>query len=155
LQLLPKRDLVVATVCVALLASLVYIASEPDVLRVNGEAVALDVPPVTARQEAFIPVRVIADRLGADTNYCKKSGTIEITRGDDTLRLRLNDRRATFNGNAMTLAHAPFVVRGRTMIPVSALSRAFGSHVAYDAKRHEISVTSEGTVEAGAQVTQP
>jgi hypothetical protein len=67
----------------------------------------------------------------------------------------LNDRKATFNGSELTLAQAPFVVRGRTMVPVGAIARVFGSHVNYDLARREISVTSEGMVEAGAQVTTP
>jgi N-acetylmuramoyl-L-alanine amidase len=154
-RLLPKRELVAATLFLATLASLATVASQPAALLVNGEAVVADVPPVTVAREAYVPLRAVADRLGADTSYNKKTGTLEVTRGDDTLRLRLNDRAATFNGNPLTLGHAPFVVRGRTMVAVGAIAKAFGSKVSYDRARRRISVTSEGTVEAGAQVTSP
>jgi N-acetylmuramoyl-L-alanine amidase len=148
---LPSRRLVLLTAAVATVASVASVASRPATLSVNGEVVAADVPPVTVASTAFVPVRTVADRLGAETSYDPRTGFLEIIRGDDTLRLRVNDKHATFNGNVMTLTHAPFIVRGRTMVSINSLSRTFGSKVSYDPNRRSISVNSEGIVEAGAQ----
>ena len=54
-----------------------------------------------------------AESLGAETNYDANSGTIELTRADDTLRIHVGDRIATLNGKKLTLKTAPFAVRGR------------------------------------------
>jgi hypothetical protein len=145
----------VTTAILATLASIVSVASRPAVLSVNGEDVSADVPPITVARQAYVPVRTVADRLGAQTSYDAHTGVLEIVRGDDTLRFRVNDRHATFNGAPVTLTHAPFIVRGRTMVSINALARTFGSRVSYDPNARRISVKSEGIVEAGAQQVAP
>jgi hypothetical protein len=115
---------------------------------------ASDVPPVTTAKGAYVPLRVVADSLGADTNYDPKTGTIELVRANDTLRFRVGDRNATLNGNKMTLKAAPFAVRGRTMVPLTVIARAFNTHVRYDKARAQIDVMTSGTMEPGAQDDQ-
>ena len=109
-------------------------------------------PPVTSiKGEAFVPLRVVADTLGAETNYDAKTGTVELTRGKDFLKLRAGDTLATMNGKRMILKHAPFAVRGRMMVSLATIARAFGSKVSYDRPRAKIDVMTPGMVEAGAQ----
>jgi hypothetical protein len=130
--------------------------AHPASLLVNGQRVASDVSPVTVRgREAFVPLRVVGESLGAQVSYDPKSGAIEIAcRGDD-LRMHAGERTATLNGNRMTFAHAPFELRGRTMVSLSVIERAFGSKVRYDPARGKINVTAPGIIEAGAQEEAP
>jgi hypothetical protein len=129
--------------------------SHPAVLSVDGQKMVSDVPPVTTAKGAYVPLRVVADSLGADTNYDAKTGGIELVRGADTLHLRAGDRTATLNGFRMTLKAAPFAVRGRTMVPLNVIARAFKTQVRYDTARAQIDVMTAGTVEAGAQDDTP
>jgi len=55
----------------------------------------------------------------------------------------------------MTLKHAPFSVRGRTMVALSVIGRAFNTKVHYDGARAKIDVMTPGLIEAGAQEDQP
>jgi hypothetical protein len=140
------------TVCIATVAAAIGALSHPAALRIDGQRVITDVPPVIpAKGEAFVPLRAIADTLGADTSYDAKTGTIELIRGNDTLRMRAGDRIATLNGQRMLLKQVPFAVRGRTMVGLSLVAEAFGTKVRYDKARAKIDVTSPGLVEAGAQ----
>jgi len=154
-NLLPSRRLIVTTVLVASFASFIGAWSRPAALVIDGERVVSDVPPVTRAQEAFVPLRAVGESLGAQTNYDPRTGLVEVMRGSDTLRMHLGDRVATLNGGRMTLAHAPFAVRGRTMVSLSVISRAFGSKVSYDDSRAKIDVVSPGMIEAGAQQDSP
>ncbi|MBV9410343.1 MAG: copper amine oxidase N-terminal domain-containing protein [Acidimicrobiia bacterium] len=144
------------TALTASLASVLVAASQPASLRVDGEKIASDVPPVTSiKGDAYLPLRAVADAVGADTNYDPKTGVVELIRGQDTLRLRAGVATATLNGKKISLRHAPFAVRGRTMVGLYTVARAFGSHVSYDHKAAKIEVqTSPGMVEAGAQVDE-
>jgi hypothetical protein len=148
---LPSRKLVLSTIVVSTCAAMMLAWSSPATLSVDGERVISDVSPVTRAHEAFIPLRAVSDSLGAQTTYDPKSGMVEVIRGDDTLRMRIGDKLATLNGNRMTLSHAPFELRGRTMVCLSVVARAFGSKVRFDMVRGEIDVISPGLVEAGAQ----
>jgi hypothetical protein len=149
---LPKRKTVAATALVAAFAAALTSLSHPAQLRVDGQRMVSDVPPVTtAKGEAYVPLRVVAESLGADTNYDAKTGTIEMIRGNRTLRLHVGERVATLNGIRFTLHKAPFAVRGRAMVSLKTVERAFGTHVAYDPARAKIDVMSPGLIEAGAQ----
>jgi hypothetical protein len=154
-NLLPSRRLIVITVLLASFASVIGVWSRPAALVIDGERVVSDVPPVTHAQEAFVPLRAVGESLGAETNYDPRTGLVEVMRGSDTLRMHLGDREATLNGARMTLSHAPFSVRGRTMVSLSVISRAFGSKVSYDDSRAKIDVVSPGMIEAGAQQESP
>jgi hypothetical protein len=155
-SLLPSRNFVFATALLAGIASLLVAASQPASLRIDGLRVASDVPPVTSlRGEAFVPLRAVAEALGAETNYDPKSGVIELIRNNDTLRMRAGDDSATFNGKRLSLQHAPFSVRGRTMVSLATVQSAFGSRVRYDGRHAKIDVLTPGLVEAGAQEDSP
>ncbi len=148
---LPDRKTVAVTACTALLVSLATALSSPVALQVDGRRVVSDVPPVTTvAHGSFVPLRAIAVGMGAATGFDRKSGAIVFTRGSDTLVVHLGERIARFNGGKITLAQAPFAVRGRTMIPEELLARAFGANVKYDGRTAKIDIMTPGVI-AGAQ----
>src|SRR5438477_4965515 len=105
------------TAALAIAASISYTLAKPVEVRIDGQPMVTDVPPVRINSEmVFVPLRPLSDALGAETRYDDKSGDIFLTRGDQLLHLRIGDRHATLNGMPMTLVHAPFRVRGRAMI---------------------------------------
>jgi hypothetical protein len=153
---LPSRRSVIATIVVSAVAAVMVSLSSPASLRIDGQRMVSDVPPVTTpKGEVFVPLRFVAETLGADTNYDAKTGLIEMTRADDTLHMRVGDKLATLNGNRMTLKHAPFSVRGRTMVSLSVIARAFNTKVHYDGAHDKIDVMTPGLIEAGAQEDAP
>lgn len=150
-SLLPSRNVVAATVFISTLASAMMALSQPTTMRVDGQRVITDVPPITSAREAYVPLRAISDALGADTAFDEKTGEIQIVRGRNTLRMHVGQKTASLNGMPMTLKHAPFTVRGRTMVALSVVGRAFGTRVRYDGARSKIDVQTPGMIEAGAQ----
>jgi hypothetical protein len=139
---------VVLIVCVALLASLVLALSRPIVMFVDGERVDSDVAPVTtASESAYVPLRSVADALGAETEV-DKSGSIEVTLGERSLVLRVGDRHAKVNGMPLTLKRAPFRVRGRVLVSLDAVATALGVRAHYDARTARIEVVTPGVGQA-------
>ncbi len=151
----PNRRTVAGTIVVSAFAAALTSLSHPAALRIDGQRTLSDVPPVTTPKGAFVPLRVVAETLGADTNYDPKTGMIELTRANDTLRLRVGDRVATLDGNKMTLRSAPFAVRGRTMVPLAMIARALKTNVHYDVSRARIDVMTPGLTEPGSTVETP
>jgi hypothetical protein len=113
-----------------------------------------DVPPVTTAKTAYVPLRAIAETLGATANYDAKTGSIELIRNDDTMRLRVGDRSASLNGKKLTLKYAPFSVRGRTMVPLQVIASAFRTHVHYDTGHAQIDVMTGSDDTSSQDVTQ-
>jgi hypothetical protein len=147
----PKRRTVAATACTAAIAAALTSLSHPAALRVDGQRMLSDVPPVTTAKTAYVPLRAIAETLGADTNYDPRTGVIELIRADNTMRLRVGDRGATLNGKKLTLKSAPFSVRGRTMVPLQVIARAFKTHVRYDTAHAQIDVLTSGPDDPSAE----
>jgi hypothetical protein len=140
----PSKKTLLATAALALIASLTFTYSKPVEMRVDGQAVISDVPPVTTPKGVYVPVRSVTDALGAETRYEHKSGDVVITRGDQTLRLKVGSKQAKLNGMPMTLGHEPFRVRGRVMIGLHAVQRAFGVRVKFDKMTARVDLSTPG-----------
>ncbi len=133
----------------ALVISVLLVFSRPIVMLVDGERVDSDVSPVTtASEKAFVPLRSIADALGAETEVDAKTGGVDVVLGAQSLRVRVGDTRARLNGMPFTLKHAPFRVRGRTMISLDAVARALHVHAKYDPRDARIEVMTPGVGQA-------
>lgn len=143
----PSLRMFVVTVITAMTASALLAFSKPIDMVVDGETVASDVPPVVAPgNHVYVPVRTLADALGAQTSI--EGRNIVVVRGGSSVRLRVGDVHASVNGMPLTLEHAPFRVRGRVMIGLRAIARAFGVHASYDARGARIAVMTPGIGEA-------
>jgi hypothetical protein len=129
----------------ALVASVLLAYSRPIAMFVDGERVDTDVPPVTtASEKVFVPLRSIADALGAEVQADAKSGAIQVVLGSQSLRIKVGDARAKLDGMPLTLKHAPFRVRGRVMISLDAVARALHVHAKYDPRDARIEVMTPG-----------
>jgi hypothetical protein len=98
----------------------------------------------TASEKVFVPLRSIADALGAEIEHNGKSGTVDVVLGNQSLRVRVGETHAILNGMPFTLKHAPFRVRGRVMISLDAVARALHVHAKYDARDARIEVVTPG-----------
>lgn len=132
----------VLTGILALLAACALSLSREPSMRIDGQHMISDVPPVTTMRGTFLPLRAIALGIGAVTSYDAKTGAIEILRGRDTVALHVGERRGMLNGMAFTMRRAPFVVRGRVMVPGGLFERALGSNIHYDSGHDVIEITS-------------
>lgn len=141
----------------ALTISALLALSRPIVMLVDGERVDSDVAPVTTTSDkAFVPLRSIADALGAETQLDSKTGAVDVVLGEQNFRVRVGDTHATLNGMPITLKHAPFRIRGRVMISLDAVARALHVRAHYDPRNARIEVVTPGIGEApNSQITPP
>ncbi|MBV8373359.1 MAG: copper amine oxidase N-terminal domain-containing protein [Candidatus Eremiobacteraeota bacterium] len=134
----------VSVAAVALVGSALLAFSRPVEMMVNGQRVDSDVPPVTAVNRIFVPVRSIANALGAQTLPDNGDGRVDVVRGNQSLRLKVGDTHATVNGMPLTLKHPPFRVRGRVMVELKAVASAFNVRATYDPRTARIDVLTPG-----------
>lgn len=146
----PRLQTVILTAVIATMASSLFALSRPVEIVVDGQHVQSDVPPVQAPLEKiYVPLRSVADALGAQT--VMDGDTIAVVRGNESLRLRVGDTHARFNGMPLTLKHAPFRVRGRVMIGLKAMASAFGMRATYDVRTARVDIVTPGVGEANPQ----
>ncbi len=145
----PTWRSIVLTTALSAPAAVLFALSNPAALSIDGQRMVSDVPPVTTAKGAYVPLRFVAKSFGAQTSYDPKTGTVELHRAHDTLRLHAGDRQATLNGRKLTLKTAPFSVRGRTMVGLSTVAKAFRTKVRYEPARANIDVLTTGEPDAG------
>ena len=139
----PRPQTLVITAAIATVCSGILTLSRPVEMLVDGQRVQSDVPPVTtSAQHIYVPLRSIADALGAQTIV--DGDKIFVVRGSQSLRLELGSDKATINGMTFTMHHAPFRVRGRVMIGLKPISDAFGVAANYDARTARVEILSGG-----------
>ncbi len=86
---------------------------------VNGENVKPDVPPVEKGGLIFVPLRFVAEALGADVTWYKSPGTAEISYpGGRTVKMTVGDTTIDLGDTQKILPVAPFIFEKRTMIPL-------------------------------------
>jgi hypothetical protein len=154
-KLVPDGRLILATVVTALAASLALALSTPTTISVDGQRLASDVAPVTTPSGAYLPLRAVSDAAGARTSYDARSGQITVRRGADVLAMHIGTTAANMNGHRITLAKAPFAVRGRVLVSAATIASAFGSSVRYDVRHDRVVVRTPGVVVAGAADDEP
>ena len=146
----PSNATLAATLVLSLFGALTFAYSKPVEVRVDGQRVLSDVPPVTTARGVFVPLRPVSDALGAETHYERKSGDVVVTRGGRSVYLHVGSKRAKIDGVAVELKHAPFRVRGRVMVSLPAVQQAFGVRVKFDKLTASVDVNTPGVPEAAA-----
>ena len=118
-------------------------------MTVNGQAVEFDVPPQIINDRTMLPMRKIFEALGAEIEWIESSQAIIAAKGSliITLRIGYEDMSATdiLTGETkkITLDSVPVILEERTLVPVRAVSEAFGLKVNWDADTSEVSIVNQ------------
>lgn len=101
-------------------------------LMIGGQAVTADVPPVIKNGRTLVPVRVIAEGLGAEVDWNEAARTAVITRGGQKLSLTLDSRQAQVNGKQVKLDTPPVISQKRMLLPLRFVGESLGVTVGWD-----------------------
>lgn len=107
---------------------------------VNGNTYTLEAAPTVSSGRTMVPLRFIGEAFGADFTYEPTKKIIDITFGSDKIRMQIGKKSATVNGKEVVLDVAPFIVNGRTLVPIRFISETFGAEVAWDATTKTVTI---------------
>lgn len=124
------RIVLMAALMVALLAPQ-SLAAQPISVFVNGQKLALDVPPSVASGRALVPLRAIFEALGAAVDWNQKARTVTASWPGGSLALPVGARSATVNGATTSLDVPAQVINGRTLVPLRFVAEAIGAQVGW------------------------
>jgi inhibitor of cysteine peptidase len=104
-------------------------------IQLSGIPLKLSTPALSLNQTTFVPLREVAEALGATVTWkteSKHEQSITITRGDRSAILILGSTALTANGRTVQLPVAPQIIDKITRVPLRAISEALGTVVAWD-----------------------
>lgn len=109
-------------------------------LKVNGEAVSLDVPPVIIQDRTLVPSRGLFETLGATVEWKGNTRQVIITCQETEIILTVDAAAATVNGKIVMMDVPAKIINDRTMIPVRFVSEYLGLSVGWDGATKTVSV---------------
>ncbi|HWQ22080.1 MAG TPA: stalk domain-containing protein [Clostridia bacterium] len=112
----------------------------------NGARVTLDAAPVIQNGRTLLPVRYVAEPLGATVAWAAGTRTVTIQRAGLTLALVVGKATAVVNGRILPIDAAdsrivPVILQGRTMLPARFVAEQLGCAVTYDPVTRVVTVT--------------
>ncbi|UFJ40926.1 N-acetylmuramoyl-L-alanine amidase family protein [Brevibacillus humidisoli] len=109
-------------------------------LMIQGERVKPDVPPLIQNGRTLVPIRVIAEGLGAEVSWDQNSRTATIKRDQIQLKLQLGSRSAEVNGKQVLLDAPPALKEERMLLPLRFVGEALGATVGWEASTRTVVV---------------
>lgn len=109
-------------------------------VKINGNAVAFDVPPQIIENRTMVPLRKIFEVLGAQVNWEGETRTITGIKGETTVVLQVGNTKAFINGVEKTLDVPPLIINGRTLVPARFISESLGAVVGWDGTTRTVTI---------------
>ncbi len=99
---------------------------------VNDKKLNIDVAPIIKNGRTFLPVRYVAESLGAEVGWNQTERKITVSMKDSKVEMLLDTNIAMVNGEAKMIDVSPFIEKGRTLVPFRFLSESLGCKVEWD-----------------------
>lgn len=124
-----------------MLLSTLSVQAEPEItVYVDGSVVSFDQPPVIVNDRTMVPIRAIAEAMGADVSYAGEA--VFINYCGLKVRMAVNNSSCILNGTIITMDVPPTIINDRALVPLRALSESLQADVQYDHNLRTITITS-------------
>lgn len=140
-----KLTTLLVTAALVMVTAVTSFAGEITV-KVNGTPVTFpDVKPYTDRNDrTLVPIRFIADNLGAETSWNEEKQTATIKKGDKTIDICIRCKKVFVNGKQVeTDSIGEKKDDLRTMVPLRFISEMFGAKVGWDEKTLTVTIDTD------------
>ena len=87
---------------------------------------------VLINDRTLVPIRAIAEELGAQVEWDDSAQTVTIRQNNTTIILRINNTRVDVNERSIQAEVAPQIIDNRTMIPLRIVAEALNCQVNWD-----------------------
>lgn len=113
---------------------------------VNGQLLELDVAPVISEGRTLLPLRAIAEALGAEVGYDNATKTVSIHKYTSQITLTLNKKECTVDGAQKQLDVPATAVNGRTLVPLRFVGESLGAGVEWVSASKQVKITGASYV---------
>ncbi|HEX3010411.1 MAG TPA: stalk domain-containing protein [Syntrophomonadaceae bacterium] len=112
---------------------------------INGQVHTMDVPPLVIHNRTYLPIRPVAESLGAVVSWDGDLQKVTIILNGITVEMVINSSMAQVNGADTPIADdpqiTPLLLSNRVYVPVAFVASSLGFDVAWDAALQEITLT--------------
>ena len=110
---------------------------------VFGNKVTNDVAPIIRNERTMLPIRFIAEALGAQVFWNADEQKVIIIKGSDVIEIAIGKAEAMVNGVAVALDSPAFIENSRTYLPVRFIAENLDAEVLWDETTKEVTIIPE------------
>ena len=111
-------------------------------LLVNNQEVKTQVAPLKENGSTLVPLKVVAEVLGAKVNYDSKNQQITIISQDRTIKLQIGHKIATVNGTKCEIPIPARIINGTTMVPIRFVAEQLDCTTGWDVENNAVMINS-------------
>jgi len=152
-----KKFLATIALCISCISaiSIVPVYAE-DGITVNyeGNTISFDTAPFLENGTTMIPMRAIAEKMGAEVLWSPSSKVATIKRGQDILEIPAGGTIAKKNEEDILLDMPAKVVNGRVFVPLRFVGEQLGLNVVWDKETKTIALTEKAEIPKKVATTQ-
>jgi hypothetical protein len=108
---------------------------------VNDNQINFSSKPVMYQNTNLVPLREIAEGMGATIDWDKDHGTITITKDLRKVTLTLGSKKVFNDGISETMNAAPKIIKNVTYVPVQVLAKGLGASIVFDQNMNSLHIT--------------
>lgn len=139
------RSLIIVILLFPVMSTSYVSAQDREIsVRIDGRAIAFDVPPMMIDNRVFVPIRAIFEALGAVVKWDAKQRSLEATREGHTIQYSTEGAIINVDSKPIVLDRTAVTVNNRTLVPLRTISQALGSDVNWDNLSRVVSLTTSG-----------
>lgn len=109
--------------------------------QVFGEYITNDVAPKIVNDRTMLPIRFIAEALGAKVKWNEAQRSVIIEKDDIKIVIYIDSDKAIVNNKTVTLDSPAFIENDRTYLPLRFVSENLGADVEWIEKTQEVIIT--------------
>ncbi|MEN6642030.1 MAG: copper amine oxidase N-terminal domain-containing protein, partial [Armatimonadia bacterium] len=108
----------------------------------DGEVLSLRAAPETRRGISLAPLREIFEQTDGVLYWLPVERSVRAVNKNVDLSLKIGDPKITVNGEQQTLQIAPYIKRGRTMVPLQFIADVLDVNIAFDSATGQVLISS-------------
>jgi len=115
-------------------------------MSIDGTAVTIDMAPQIIEGRTLLPIKWVAEPLGADVSWDATDRKVTVSLGSTVLELWIGKSQAHVNGKSVAIDPqnakvVPLIVSGRTMLPIRFVAEQLGADVQWEQATKTITIT--------------
>jgi N-acetylmuramoyl-L-alanine amidase len=128
-----------------ILPTMVWGAEAPIKLYMNEKLLNPEVAPRLVKDNTLVPVRIVAEELGAKVKWNQDKRQVTLDKGDLSILLTIDKRDILVRGKTQTVEVAPIMIEGNTLLPLRVIGEQMGVQFNWDGLTNSVHMFKKET----------